>query len=57
MTLYPSDEEELTVTLQTLAAELEGFVGPYILGDLRYAKGPLFVRYGAFEKMWCHDGQ
>ena len=25
---------------------MQGVRGPYILSDLRYAEGPLFVRYG-----------
>ncbi len=30
--------------------------GPYILTDLRYGDGPLFVRYGAFTARWyIHD--
>jgi hypothetical protein len=55
MTLYPTDELEFAAILRTLSPKLDGFAGPYILSDLRYGEGPLFVRYGAFSEMWCHD--
>ncbi len=32
---------------------LEGVEGPYILSDLRYGEGPLFVRYGGFVERHC----
>jgi serine/threonine protein kinase len=50
--VYPSDPEQLTLTLKQLGAQLRAFTGPYILSDLRYGDGPLFVRYGAFKQIW-----
>ncbi|MEU7039506.1 class III lanthionine synthetase LanKC [Streptomyces varsoviensis] len=47
-TLYPADETELLRTLEELGALLDGRPGPYILSDLRWRDGPLYVRYGSF---------
>ncbi|WP_436761808.1 class III lanthionine synthetase LanKC [Streptosporangium sp. V21-05] len=55
VTIYPRDEEELRAVLTDLSAELEGEPGPYILSDLRWGAGPLFVRYGGFIEMTCVD--
>ncbi|MGC5011890.1 class III lanthionine synthetase LanKC [Streptosporangium sp. DT93] len=55
VTVYPRDEEELRSVLTELSAELEGEPGPYILSDLRWGQGPLFVRYGGFTEMTCVD--
>ena len=55
VTIYPRDEEELRAVLTELSAELEGEPGPYILSDLRWGQGPLFVRYGGFTEMTCVD--
>lgn len=52
-TLYPASEEQLASTLHDLTALLRGVRGPYILGDLRFGDGPLYLRYGAFLPMWC----
>ncbi|GAB1824257.1 class III lanthionine synthetase LanKC [Herbidospora sp. RD11066] len=49
ITLYPHDDTELADVLPPLAALLKDVAGPYILGDLRYEDGPLYVRYGAFR--------
>ena len=54
-TLYPADEDELERTLKQLDDSLAGTVGPYILSDLRYQAGPLYVRYGAFTQRRCLD--
>jgi predicted Ser/Thr protein kinase len=48
VTIYPADEGQLELTLKELAELLDGINGPYILSDLRYGDGPLFVRYGGF---------
>ncbi|RZS44306.1 protein kinase-like protein [Herbihabitans rhizosphaerae] len=56
VTLYPRDDAQLAHALTELDARLSGLSGPYVLGDLRIGKGPLYVRYGAFDEMWCHDG-
>ncbi|MFI6507786.1 class III lanthionine synthetase LanKC [Streptosporangium sp. NPDC050855] len=55
VTIYPRDEEELRSVLTELSAELDGERGPYILSDLRWGTGPLFVRYGGFTEMTCVD--
>ncbi|MCW7941333.1 serine/threonine protein kinase [Streptomyces hygroscopicus] len=55
VTLYPADEEQLHQVLRELGARLEGLEGPYILTDLRWENGPLYVRYGAFAHMYVVD--
>lgn len=59
VTIYPRDEAELERVLAELDAVLGGRPGPYILSDLRYGRGPLYVRYGAFADRYCvsSDGQ
>ncbi|MFD7893522.1 class III lanthionine synthetase LanKC [Streptomyces sp. NPDC059743] len=47
-TLYPVGEAELLRVLDGLGAMLDGEQGPYILSDLRWKDGPLYVRYGSF---------
>lgn len=57
ITIYPADNDELERVLEDLSALLEGEHGAYILSDLRYAAGPLYVRYGGFAEQWVeHDG-
>jgi serine/threonine protein kinase len=53
VTIYPTDENRLELVLKELDDLLQGVRGPYILSDLRYAEGPLFVRYGAFVSRYC----
>ncbi|MFJ5546907.1 class III lanthionine synthetase LanKC [Streptomyces sp. NPDC093225] len=48
ITLYPRDDAHLETVLRELGALLEGNDGPYILSDLRWKAGPLYVRYGGF---------
>lgn len=55
MTIYPIDEQQLTGVLTELSELLAGFDGPYILSDLRFGAGPLYVRYGAFVTLWGYD--
>ncbi|MFD9910222.1 class III lanthionine synthetase LanKC [Streptomyces sp. NPDC059063] len=55
VTVYPRDEAELTRTLEGLEARIGGWPGAYILSDLRYAEGPLHVRYGGFASRYCTD--
>lgn len=55
LTLYPADEARLATVLTDLDRRLSGFTGPYILGDLRYNDGPLYVRYGGFRERWCTE--
>lgn len=52
-TIYPIDEAQLELTLKELDGILAGVRGPYILSDLRYGDGPLFVRYGGFAERYC----
>ncbi len=53
VTIYPLDEKELRRILEELGGELEGQEGPYILSDLRWGNGPLYVRYGGFVERHC----
>ncbi|MFD3402631.1 class III lanthionine synthetase LanKC [Kribbella sp. NPDC058693] len=53
VTIYPTDDAQLELVLKELNEILAGVEGPYILSDLRYAQGPLFVRYGAFVSRHC----
>ncbi|MFS8197861.1 class III lanthionine synthetase LanKC [Streptomyces sp. CWNU-52B] len=55
VTVYPADERQLQVVLEELGALLEGFEGPYILTDLRWNEGPLYVRHGAFARSFVVD--
>ncbi|MEU2618077.1 class III lanthionine synthetase LanKC [Streptomyces sp. NPDC007157] len=55
VTVYPADEDRLQEVLRELGALLEGFEGPYILTDLRWHEGPLYVRYGAFARTYVVD--
>ena len=55
VTIYPSDEAACEHILRELDAELAGTPGPYILSDLRYGAGPLYVRYGSFTERFCLD--
>jgi hypothetical protein len=45
----------LEIALKDLDELLAGTQGPYILSDLRYGDGPIFVRYGAFIEQHCID--
>ncbi|MFI9232381.1 class III lanthionine synthetase LanKC [Streptomyces rimosus] len=54
-TIYPADERQLHTVLRELGALLEGQPGPYILTDLRWNDGPLYVRYGGFARRFCVD--
>ncbi|MEU4744798.1 class III lanthionine synthetase LanKC [Actinosynnema sp. NPDC023658] len=58
ITIYPADDAELESTLAELSEILKGQPGAYILSDLRYGAGPLFVRYGGFVEQWLErDGK
>lgn len=48
VTIYPASDDECATILAELGAILDGTPNPYILSDLRWGEGPLFVRYGAF---------
>jgi serine/threonine protein kinase len=52
LALYSADDGHLERILLDLAPKLEGEHGAYILSDLRYGNGPLYVRYGGFAELW-----
>ena len=54
-TLYPVDEAELERCLDGLGRLLAGRRGPYILSDLRWGEGPLYLRYGGFAERHCRN--
>lgn len=53
ITIYPPDEVQLKDVLIELGDMLDGFQGPYVLSDLRWGNGPLYVRYGGFAERYC----
>ena len=57
VTIYPADEAACERILRELDMELAGAPGPYILSDLRYGTGPLYVRYGGFTERFCLDSR
>ncbi|MDT0453964.1 class III lanthionine synthetase LanKC [Streptomyces hesseae] len=57
VTIYPADEESLRTVLTDLEEILGGRPGPYVLTDLRWHDGPLYVRYGAFARRYCVDAR
>lgn len=48
VTIYPADDDACHTILRELGGTLDGEPSPYILTDLRWGNGPLYVRYGAF---------
>ncbi|WP_037623683.1 class III lanthionine synthetase LanKC [Streptomyces aureus] len=54
-TLYPLGDGELLRCLEELGPLLAGRRGPYILSDLRWGEGPLFLRYGGFAERHCQN--
>ncbi|SEQ64205.1 Lanthionine synthetase C-like protein [Lentzea xinjiangensis] len=58
ITIYPVDAEQLRTITTELGELLDGEHGAYVLSDLRFGKGPLYVRYGGFSEQWLEvDGQ
>ncbi|MFL6123340.1 class III lanthionine synthetase LanKC [Actinophytocola sp.] len=55
VTIYPESDEACEKILTELGEQLEGEPSPYILSDLRWGDGPLFVRYGAFANRYTVD--
>jgi serine/threonine protein kinase len=53
--LYPVDDAELERCLDGLGTLLAGRRGPYILSDLRWQDGPLYLRYGGFAERHCRN--
>ncbi|MGA5096922.1 class III lanthionine synthetase LanKC [Streptomyces lavendulocolor] len=54
ITVYPADDEQCRRIADDLAALLAGEPGPYILSDLRWGDGPVYVRYGSFTRRHCY---
>lgn len=55
ITIYPCDDTECEQILTELGQLLDGQPSPYILSDLRWGRGPLYVRYGAFVNRYTVD--
>jgi hypothetical protein len=55
VTIYPMDDTQCEQILRELGELLDGEPSPYILSDLRWGKGPLYVRYGAFANRYTVD--
>lgn len=55
ITIYPASPCDLHAHLAELDAVLSGLDGPYVLTDLRWNLGPVFVRYGAFTRKFVND--
>jgi tRNA A-37 threonylcarbamoyl transferase component Bud32 len=53
VTIYPADDGAFEIVLNELGELLAGQPGPYILSDLRWGAGPLYVRYGGFAERYC----
>jgi serine/threonine protein kinase len=53
VTIYPTDDGQCETILRELGEILDGEPSPYILTDLRWGAGPLYVRYGAFVMRNC----
>ncbi|HZM81998.1 MAG TPA: class III lanthionine synthetase LanKC [Candidatus Limnocylindrales bacterium] len=53
ITIYPPDDRACELWLTELGSILDGEPSPYILSDLRWGTGPLYVRYGAFVQRFC----
>lgn len=49
ITIYPTDEAACERILADLDLRIGGLEGPYILSDLRWNDGPLYLRYGGFK--------
>jgi hypothetical protein len=55
VTIYPVDDAACETILAELGDLLDGEPSPYILSDLRWGSGPLYVRYGGFAIRHCLD--
>ncbi|WP_455359772.1 class III lanthionine synthetase LanKC [Streptomyces sp. SYSU K21746] len=55
ITVYPADDDQCRTIAEDLDALLGGEPGPYILSDLRWNDGPVYVRYGSFTERHCYD--
>ncbi|MFD6415779.1 class III lanthionine synthetase LanKC [Streptomyces sp. NPDC060194] len=54
VTVYPADDAACGTVAADLDRLLAGEHGPYVLSDLRWGDGPVYVRYGAFAQRFCH---
>ncbi|GAB3463211.1 class III lanthionine synthetase LanKC [Actinophytocola sediminis] len=52
VTIYPETDTACETILHELGELLDGEPSPYILSDLRWGAGPLYVRYGAFANRY-----
>ena len=57
ITVYPADDGQFATVLDELGALMDGEPGPYILSDLRWRSGPLYVRYGAFVEQVARSAE
>ena len=55
VTIYPESDDACRTILTELGDRLAGEPSPYILSDLRWNGGPLYVRYGAFAHRFTVD--
>jgi class III lanthionine synthetase len=55
VTVYPENDAACEKILGELGELLAGEPSPYILSDLRWHGGPLYVRYGAFANRYTVD--
>ncbi len=55
VTIYPENDAACETILTELGELLDGEASPYILSDLRWRSGPLYVRYGAFANRYAVD--
>lgn len=53
--IYPADDSVCEKILNELGEILDGEPSPYILSDLRWGNGPLYVRYGGFAIQYTVD--
>ncbi|MGC0419358.1 class III lanthionine synthetase LanKC [Embleya sp. AB8] len=57
VTIYPADDARCHTIAEELSTRLAGEPGPYILSDLRWGEGPVYLRYGAFTERHCHNAR
>ncbi|MEV2275746.1 class III lanthionine synthetase LanKC [Nocardiopsis sp. NPDC049922] len=55
ITVYPADDGECASLAAGLDALVGGEPGPYILSDVRWNEGPVYLRYGSFARRHCYD--
>ncbi|CAM5433752.1 serine/threonine protein kinase [Streptomyces spiroverticillatus] len=55
ITVYPADDARCAAVAADLDALLAGEEGPYVLSDLRWNRGPVYLRYGSFTRRDCYD--